>query len=194
VFSQFGEIASCTIARDHNGESRLFGFVSFACPTYAGFAVNSLHQCKEAGVTWYVSRAQKRDERESVNLIVRQQKEADWKCRNLLVSNLSDNIDENALRDLASKYGAVESAKVSTKERMFIDESDKLQRERVSKGFGYVCYHNNLDAARAVTVMNGLEVDGQKIRVTWWRPRKEVQRTKRYKERTLRSRQRKEGR
>lgn len=64
LFAKFGGITSATIARDENGQNRGFGFVNFAEHKAASEAVEKLHESDFKGQTLYVSRAQKKHERE----------------------------------------------------------------------------------------------------------------------------------
>ena len=80
------------------------------------------------GKTLYVGRAQKKAERQGVNLYVK---------------NLDDTIDDEILRKEFSPYGTITSAKVMSCE------------EGRSKGFGFVCFSSPEEATKAVTEMNG---------------------------------------
>ena len=64
LFAQFGAITSATLARDDNGQNRGFGFVNFAEHGSAAQAVEKLHESNFKGQNLYVSRAQKKHERE----------------------------------------------------------------------------------------------------------------------------------
>jgi polyadenylate-binding protein len=64
LFAKFGAITSATIARDENGQNRGFGFVNFSEHRCAAEAVDILHDSDFKGQKLYVSRAQKKHERE----------------------------------------------------------------------------------------------------------------------------------
>ena len=64
LFSRFGAITSATLTRDENGRGRGFGFVNFSEHRSAAEAVDRLHESVFKGQTLYVSRAQKKHERE----------------------------------------------------------------------------------------------------------------------------------
>jgi polyadenylate-binding protein len=64
LFAKFGNITSATLARDENGQNRGFGFVNFAEHKSAAEAVEKLHDSDFRGQKLYVSRAQKKHERE----------------------------------------------------------------------------------------------------------------------------------
>jgi polyadenylate-binding protein len=64
LFAKFGTITSATLARDENGQNRGFGFVNFGEHKAAAEAVEKLHDSDFRGQKLYVSRAQKKHERE----------------------------------------------------------------------------------------------------------------------------------
>lgn len=64
LFAKFGGITSATLARDENGQNRGFGFVNFSEHKCAAEAVDKLHESNYHGQNLYVSRAQKKHERE----------------------------------------------------------------------------------------------------------------------------------
>jgi RNA recognition motif-containing protein len=81
----------------------------------------------------------------------------------LYVGNLSKQITDAQLSDLATPYGAIVSANVAT---------ERTSGE--SKGFGFVEYTNAADAQAAITGLNGRDVNGQALKVNEARPRKEA--------------------
>lgn len=64
IFFKFGAITSATLAKDESGGSRGFGFVNFQEHKSAADAVDALHDKDFKGQNLYVSRAQKKHERE----------------------------------------------------------------------------------------------------------------------------------
>jgi polyadenylate-binding protein len=64
LFAQYGAITSATLARSEDGRGRGFGFVNFAEHKAAAEAVEKLHDSEFKGQKLYVSRAQKKHERE----------------------------------------------------------------------------------------------------------------------------------
>jgi RNA recognition motif-containing protein len=77
----------------------------------------------------------------------------------LYVGNLSYNISDDQLRDLFSRFGNPESARVVT-------DRDSGQ----SKGFGFVEFRND-EEAKAAMSLNGTEFGGRKLTVNEARPR-----------------------
>ena len=78
------------------------------------------------------------------------------------VGNLSKQVTDAQLNDLAVPYGKVVSANVAT-ERSSGD----------SKGFGFVEYSNAEEAHAAITGLDGRDVNGQALKVSEAKPRKE---------------------
>jgi cold-inducible RNA-binding protein len=79
---------------------------------------------------------------------------------NIYVGNLPYRTNENELNDLFSVYGEVQSAKV------IIDRDTGR-----SKGFGFVEMVNQSDGERAISELNGKDIDGRQIRVNEAKPR-----------------------
>ena len=80
----------------------------------------------------------------------------------LHVGNLSKQVTDTQLNDLAVPYGKVVSANVAT-ERSSGD----------SKGFGFVEYSNAEEAHAAITGLDGRDINGQALKVSEAKPRKE---------------------
>eukprot|EP00166_Cyanidium_caldarium_P004724 ctg_5145.g639 len=94
----------------------------------------------------YVGRSQKKSEREAMlrsqkeqERVERQQKLADT---NLFVKNLSDDVDEDRLREEFSRFGTITSLRIMRDER------------GQSRGFGFVAFSQPDEAIKAVTEMN----------------------------------------
>lgn len=84
----------------------------------------------------------------------------------LYVGNLSKQVTDAQLNELAVPYGALLSANVAT--------------ERSSgepKGFGFVEYTNATDGQAAMTALDGRDVHGQLLKVNEAKPRKDAPRT-----------------
>lgn len=79
----------------------------------------------------------------------------------LYVGNLSRQITDAQLNDLAVPYGTLVSAQVAT------DRSSGA-----SKGFGFVEFSNDDEARAAITALDGREVEGQTLKVNEAKPRK----------------------
>lgn len=78
----------------------------------------------------------------------------------LYVGNLSKQITDAELNDLAVPYGALVSANVATE-----------RSSGQSKGFGFIEYTNAADGQSAMTGLDGREVHGQALKVNEAKPR-----------------------
>lgn len=83
----------------------------------------------------------------------------------LHVGNLSKQVTESQLGELAAPYGTVVSAAVATD-----------RANGTSRGFGFVEFSNAEEARAAITGLDGREVDGQSLKVSEARPRNAVPR------------------
>ena len=82
--------------------------------------------------------------------------------KKLYVGNLSYGATEATIRSLFEKHGAVESVTL-------INDRDTGR----SKGFGFVEMANDAEAQRAISALNGKEVDGRALTVNEARPKTE---------------------
>ncbi|KMP05184.1 polyadenylate-binding protein [Coccidioides immitis RMSCC 2394] len=135
LFEKFGEITSATLARDaESGKSRGFGFVNFTSHNNAAAAVEALNDKDFKGQKLYVGRAQKKHEREEELRkqyeAARIEKASKYQGVNLYIKNLSDDIDDEKLRELFSSYGTITSAKVM---RDFAPESTSDSEKEAKK-------------------------------------------------------------
>ena len=81
----------------------------------------------------------------------------------LYVGNLSKQITDTQLNDLAVPYGTLISANVATE-----------RSSGQSKGFGFVEFTNDDEARAAITGLDGRDVNGQALKVNEAKPRKDA--------------------
>ena len=81
------------------------------------------------------------------------------------VGNLSKQITDAQLNELASPYGKPVSANVATE-----------RSSGESKGFGFVEFSSDDEAKAAITGLDGRDVNGQALKVNEARPRKDAAR------------------
>ena len=79
----------------------------------------------------------------------------------LYVGNLSKQVTDAQLKELAAPYGTIVSSNVAT------------ERMGASKGFGFVEYSTVDEGKAAIAGLNGLDVHGQALTVNESRPRKD---------------------
>jgi len=82
--------------------------------------------------------------------------------KNIFVGNLNFGATENAVRSLFEAYGTVERVSIVT-------DRDTGQ----ARGFGFVEMSVNADADRAISELNGRELDGRALNVNEARPKTE---------------------
>ncbi|HEX6160599.1 MAG TPA: RNA-binding protein [Thermoanaerobaculia bacterium] len=80
----------------------------------------------------------------------------------LYVGNLSKQVTDAQLNDLAVPYGTLVSANVATE-----------RSSGESKGFGFIEFTNADEGRAAITGLDGRDVHGQALKVNEAKPRKE---------------------
>ena len=80
--------------------------------------------------------------------------------KNIFVGNLSFGATEGAVRSMFEAYGAVDRVSIVT-------DRDTGQ----AKGFGFVEMSDNAGAERAISELNGRELDGRALNVNEARPK-----------------------
>ncbi|KAM9737284.1 polyadenylate-binding protein 1b [Menidia menidia] len=155
TFSAFGNILSCKVVCDENG-SKGYGFVHFETQEAAERAIEKMNGMLLNDRKVFVGRFKSRKEREA-ELGARAKE-----FTNVYIKNFGEEMDDEKLRELFSKYGNAMSIRVMT------DDSGK------SRGFGFVSFERHEDAQKAVDEMNGKEMNGKLIYVG--RAQKKVER------------------
>ncbi|CAF1219537.1 unnamed protein product [Rotaria sordida] len=159
TFSAFGNILSCKIMTDENGQSKGFGFVHFETQEAADNAINKVNGMLLADKKVYVGRFMSRNQRVESG--------GPRKFTNIFIKNFGDQLDEEKLRELFSKHGKILSFKIENDEsghskgdkQLYVGRFQKknerlseikrkkdLQRqERMNKYQGVNLYIKNLD-------------------------------------------------
>jgi len=146
TFTAFGNILSCKVALDDQGNSRGFGFVHYETGEAAEEAIKKTNGKLISGKKIFVGLFQARKERSA-------QEMSSPKWTNIFVKNLPKSVDDAKLNTMFSKYGAITSAVLMK------DENGG------SKGFGFINYNNHEEAQAAVDDVNGKEIDGVQVYV-----------------------------
>ena len=81
----------------------------------------------------------------------------------LYVGNLSKQITDAQLNDLAVPFGTIVSANVATE-----------RSSGESKGFGFIEFSNADEARAAITGLDGRDVHGQMLKVNEAKPKKDA--------------------
>ncbi|KAI8087966.1 uncharacterized protein B0P05DRAFT_530905 [Gilbertella persicaria] len=145
TFSAFGNILSCKIAIDENGNSKGYGFVHYETEEAADNAIKHVNGMLLNDKKVYVGRHVPKKERQAK---IEQYRA---KFTNVYVKNLDESVNDDKLREMFGKYGPITSAIVQ------VDEENK------SKGFGFVNFENHEDAQKAVDALNETEQADGKI-------------------------------
>ncbi|EPQ16794.1 Polyadenylate-binding protein 1 [Myotis brandtii] len=164
IFSQYGPLSSVKVMTDDSGKSKGFGFIRFERHVDAKKAVEELNGKEFRGKRIYVSRAQKKKEREAE---LQQKLEEIKRNRitkyhgiNLYVKNLAESIDDERLLKMFAPFGTITSAKVMVKGGR-------------RKGFGFVCFSSPEEAKKAVAEMHGKVLSGRRLYVSFARYKQE---------------------
>jgi polyadenylate-binding protein len=167
AFNRYGTVTSAVIQIDEEGRSKGFGFVNFEIHEQAQAAVDGLHDTDLKGKKLFVSRAQKKAEREDelrkTYEAAKQEKMGKYQGVNLYIKNLEDDIDDEKLRAEFEPFGTITSCKVMCDEK------------GTSKGFGFVCFSSPDEATKAVAEMNN-KIIGTKPLYVSLAQRREVRR------------------
>ncbi|MBA0812269.1 hypothetical protein Gohar_026251 [Gossypium harknessii] len=155
IFCRFGTILSCKIAEE-NGKSKGFGFVQFDSEGSAMAAMTALHDTMLEGRKLYVAKFVRKSERTTTS--------EEEKFTNLYVKNLFDDMTEDLLKEMFSRYGKVCSVVIMK------------DGNGMSRGFGFVNFQSPDDAKKALEAMNGLQLGSKNLFVG--RAQKKAERTK----------------
>ncbi|KAK1861273.1 hypothetical protein I4F81_003857 [Pyropia yezoensis] len=164
LFEPYGEVTSIHVpatpapsGSDAAPTPKGFAFINFAKPDEAAAATEALDGKEIATKALYVGRAQKKSERDAElrqkHESFRQERMQKYQGVNLYVKNLSDEIDDDRLRQEFAAYGTITSCKLMRDER------------GNSRGFGFVCFTQPEEATKAVTELNGRFVGSKPIYV-----------------------------
>ncbi|NXI27634.1 EPAB protein, partial [Sterrhoptilus dennistouni] len=163
TFSAFGNILSCKVVCDENG-SRGYGFVHFETHEAATRAIETMNGMLLNDRKVFVGHFKSRKEREA------EVGARAIEFTNVYIKNFGDDMDDDRLRELFSKFGKTLSVKV------MMDSSGR------SKGFGFVNFEKHEEAQKArgsslpisplrlspgdaVADMNGKEINGRVLYV-----------------------------
>uniref|UniRef100_A0A8D2N6T5 Polyadenylate-binding protein n=1 Tax=Zonotrichia albicollis TaxID=44394 RepID=A0A8D2N6T5_ZONAL len=146
TFSTFGNILSCKVVCDENG-SRGYGFVHFETHEAAIRAIETMNGMLLNDRKVFVGHFKSRKEREA------EVGARAIEFTNVYIKNFGDDMDDDRLREIFSKFGKTLSVKV------MMDSTGR------SKGFGFVNFEKHEEAQKAVADMNGKELNGRVLYV-----------------------------
>lgn len=148
TFASFGNILSCKIATDAQGNSKGFGFVHYDNSESAQDAIESVNGMLLNDLEVYVGPH-----------ILKKDRESKWQelienFTNIYVKNFPVEWSKEELESKFAECGPITSIFLSTDE------------EGNSKGFAFINYENHEDAAKAVDTFNNKEIDGKPLYVS----------------------------
>jgi len=144
TFSDYGNILSCKVAFDENGQSKGFGFVHFESQESANGAIEKVHDKELLNRQVYVGRFESKKER---NL----HKESSW--TNVYIKDLTPDITEKDVMQTFSQFGKIKSAVIMK------------NKDEGSKGFGFVDFSRHEDAVRAAKELHNTPLGKEKKKI-----------------------------
>lgn len=171
IFSPYGEIKSTRVELDRNTNlSKCFGFVNFTEHASAEAAVKELHNKPIEGddgaplthnlyVVRHETRVERKRDLEKKQLLRSTDRAMQTQGKNLYVKNIDDTISDEQLNIFFSPHGSITSAKIMRNE------------DGSSKGFGFVCYNDPIEATAAITELHGKMFGNKPITVTLHQPK-----------------------
>lgn len=159
TFSLFGNILSCKVATDDDGNSRGYGFVHFETEASAQSAIDKVNGMLLSDKKVYVGKFQPRAQR------MKELGESGLKYTNVFVKNFGEHLDQQKLTEMFSKYGEITSAVVMT------DNTGK------PKGFGFVAFVDPDAAQVAADTLNESTLEGTDMKLSVCRAQKKSERS-----------------
>ncbi|RSL38170.1 Polyadenylate-binding protein, cytoplasmic and nuclear [Fusarium sp. AF-6] len=147
TFAAFGNILSCKVAQDENGNSKGYGFVHYETDEAAAQAIKHVNGMLLNEKKVYVGHHIPKKDRQS------KFEEMKANFTNVYVKNISPEATEDDFRQLFEKYGDVTSSSLAR------------DQEGKSRGFGFVNFTTHESAAKAVDELNGKDFRGQDLYV-----------------------------
>jgi len=185
TFSQYGNILSCKVATDENGQSKSYGFVHFETQEAADLSIAKVNGTHIGAMKVYVGKFIPKKE-------WLKQKENSW--TNIFCKNLPPTFTDEKLVTLFSEFGGITSAVVSKTAAGQETKADEPAKAPAKEGeakpaegetakaegdatateeaaapkepkektlFGFVNFKNHTDAVRAVQALHGKTLDGK---------------------------------
>jgi len=158
TFSLFGNILSCKVALDDEGNSKGYGFVHFETEEAAQKAIQKVNGMLLGGKKVFVGKFVPRAQR------MKEMGETQKKFTNVFVKNFAENLDKEQLEKLFAKFGKITSCAVMS------------DGEGKSKGFGFVAFSTPEEAEKAVNEMHDFQVEGSESKLVVCRAQKKSER------------------
>ncbi|KAF2754826.1 polyadenylate binding protein [Pseudovirgaria hyperparasitica] len=147
TFAAFGNILSCKVAQDEQGNSKGYGFVHYETAEAATNAIKHVNGMllneKKVFVGHHIPKKDRMSKFEEMKA----------NFTNIYVKNIDLEATEEEFRALFEKHGPITSASLA------VDDAGK------SRGFGFVNFIKHEDASVAVDTLNDSDFKGQKLYV-----------------------------
>jgi len=165
IFQEFGNVELVEVIYDRETEkSRGFGFVTMSTVEDAQKAIDTLDGSTIDNRVVKVSFPQAREPRSNSGFrdrAPRERRGGDFTPRSsgntankCFVGNLSWGVSDSSLGDLFSEHGTVVEARV-------VNDRDTGR----SRGFGFVEFESQAEAAKAIEALDGADFDGRTLKV-----------------------------
>ncbi|KAH8904238.1 polyadenylate binding protein [Coniochaeta sp. PMI_546] len=148
TFVAFGNILSCKVAQDENGNSKGYGFVHYETDEAASQAIKHVNGMLLNEKKVYVGHHIPKKDRQS------KFEEMKANFTNVYVKNIAPDVTDDEFRELFEKFGEVTSSSIARD-----NETGK------SRGFGFVNFTTHEAASKAVEDLNGNDFHGQELYV-----------------------------
>merc|ERR1719516_579443 len=148
TFSAFGNILSCKVAQDADGGSKGYGFVHFETEEAALNAIQKVNGMLLNEKKVFVGRFVPRKERE------KELGEKAKKFTNVYIKNFGEDLGDEKLKEVFSKFGKITSYKV-------VKEKDLAQHAEGAE----IMADDSGSAEKAVEELNGVEMFGKTLYV-----------------------------
>jgi len=163
TFSAFGNILSCKVAQDADGASKGYGFVHFETEEAAMNAIQKVNGMLLNEKKVFVGRFVPRKERE------KELGEKAKKFTNVYIKNFGEELGDEKLKEVFSKFGKITSYKVVRDDKAAMLGEDGVEvvadDSGKNKGFGFVSFEDSESAEKAVEELNGTEMFGKTLYV-----------------------------
>merc|ERR1719264_1497783 len=162
TFSAFGNILSCKVAQDADGGSKGYGFVHFETEEATMNAIQKVNGMLLNEKKVFVGRFVPRKERE------KELGEKAKKFTNVYIKNFGEDLGDEKLKEVFSKFGKITSYKVVNDRDVKGDEGEDVLEtgpDGKNKGFGFVSFEDSESAEKAVDELNGVEMFGKTLYV-----------------------------
>lgn len=147
TFAAFGNILSCKVAQDENGNSKGYGFVHYETDEAASQAIKHVNGMLLNEKKVYVGHHIPKKDRQS------KFEEMKANFTNVYVKNINTEATDDQFRELFEKFGDVTSSSLAR------------DQEGKSRGFGFVNFTTHESAFKAVEDLNGKDFQGQDLYV-----------------------------